>query len=235
MSRKNIKPINKQVKPIINRGTGAGGSNTNHNGLEFEKLTNSEHLLLANGFVKKIMNKNINGYYLIKEIKSEAKKDAETVDLDPKSGENTNSDNNNECIIYCKQSGFREYINKFIDSEINVYYNPDEAFLIKKGDNYHLKIIEKKNQNGEGSVEEKLKLGPFLKEDYEMMLEKIKDKIKIDYSYCVSEFLKNKINSKTPKYINFNRINEKHNIKIFYGNDVTYLKQVYKWITGEDV
>jgi len=49
---------------IINKGTGAGGTNTNNNGLAFEKKTCMENKLLENKFNKIIINKkNKYGYY----------------------------------------------------------------------------------------------------------------------------------------------------------------------------
>ena len=38
--------------PEQNRGTGAGGSNTNLNGKSFEEKTSFEHYMLENGFTK---------------------------------------------------------------------------------------------------------------------------------------------------------------------------------------
>lgn len=63
---KNITPktISKQV--IVNKGTGAGGANTTKTGGSFENKTSNEARLLANGFVKKIFNKNKYGYCLFK-------------------------------------------------------------------------------------------------------------------------------------------------------------------------
>ena len=198
-------------KKLINKGTGAGGANTNHNGLAFEELTNSEKYLYDKGFTKKKMNKNKNGYYL---------------ELLGKPDDNFHS------IIYMKQSGFKTYINKNIDKTISIYRNPDEAYLIKlKNNKYHLKIIEKKNQNVDGSVEDKLKTGSFNREEYILMFENFKD-ITIDYSFCVSEFLEKKLESDEIKYINIKKINEKHNIKTFYGNNSNYFDKLYEWINN---
>jgi hypothetical protein len=204
------KEVNKKTKQpkqpkVFNRGTGAGGANTNHNGLAFEELTNPEKSFEEKGFIKKIMNKNKNGYYLIKEISA--------------------TDN----IVYTKQAGFREYIRKHFDN-IHIYRNPDEAYIIKKGDTYHIKIIEKKNQNGEGSVEEKLKTGVFNRDEYYLMFDKMKDKIVIDYAFCVSDFLQKKLESQNEKYINMKKLNDKNNIKVFYGNNPDYFDQLYQWI-----
>ena len=217
---------------LINRGTGAGGSKTNHNGLAFESLTNSESFLIEKGFTKKIMSKNKTGYYFEKETKEKTE-----CESDPKKEEEKVS----QTILYVKQAGFREFIKK--EFGINVYRNPDEAFIIKTNDIYHIKIIEKKNQNVDGSVEDKLKTGSFNREEYEMMFDvdevktKLGDKIKIkiSYSFCVSEFLENKLESQEIKYVNLKKINDKHNIKIFYGNRKDYFEKLFEWISKNQI
>ena len=60
-----------------------------------------------------------------------------------------------------------------------------------------IKILEKKEQNVEGSVETKLWSGPSLKREYELVLG---NDFKVHYGFCVSEFLKN--NHNTSAYIN---------------------------------
>ena len=138
-------------------------------------------------------------------------------------------------VLYLKQAGFKEYINN--EFNILVYRNPDEAFIIKTKDTYYIKIIEKKNQNVNGSVEDKLKTGQFNREEYEMMfdVEEVRKKlgevkIKIDYSFCVSEFLAKKLESPEQKYVNIKKINQKHNINIFYGNQEDYFEKIFEWI-----
>jgi hypothetical protein len=208
---------------LLNRGTGAGGSKTNHNGLAFESLTNSEPFLIERGFTKKTMSKNKTGYYFQKELKEKEKEEEKVI----------------QTVLYLKQGGFKEFIKKEFD--INVYRNPDEAFIIKTNDIYHIKIIEKKNQNVDGSVEDKLKTGSFNREEYEMMFDvdevkkKLGDKIKIkiSYSFCVSEFLEKKLESQEIKYVNLKKINDKHNIKIFYGNRTDYFEKIFEWIYSQ--
>ena len=73
---------------VLNKGTGAGGANTNLNGLAFEKLTNIEEKLLENNFIKKQINKNKFGYYLI----------------------NEKNEKNDKTVIYLIQNGFKTYI-----------------------------------------------------------------------------------------------------------------------------
>ena len=127
-----------------NKGKGAGGKNTTVNGLSFELKTSIENKLLENNFKKVITNKKSKyGYFLEYE-------------------------QNNHKIVYLTQFGFKLYFkNEF---NIDTYKQPDEAFLIFNGSTYHLKILEKKNQNVDGSVEDKLKTGLFNKKEYEKML-----------------------------------------------------------------
>ena len=77
----------------INKGTGAGGANTNIYGKKFEDKTNNESRLIEQGFAKTIINKKTKfGYYLSKSL--EDKK-----------------------IIFVLQSGLKEYIYKFYNIE----------------------------------------------------------------------------------------------------------------------
>lgn len=193
---------------VLNKGTGAGGVNTNLNGLAFEKLTNIEEKLLKNNFIKKHINKNKFGYYLI----------------------NENNEKDNKTIIYLIQNGFKTYIkSKF---NIDVYRQPDEAYLIKnnKDDSYHLKILEKKNQNVEGSVEDKLKTGSFNRKEYELMFKDSNINIKVSYAFCLSKFLETKINSDTPKYKNIKKIILEDDINLFYGEKEDYFQKILDWI-----
>ena len=196
---------------ILNKGTGAGGANTNLNGLAFEKLTNVEEKLLENNFIKKQINKNKFGYYLINE-------------------NNEKNDKNDKTVIYLIQNGFKTYIKtKF---NIDVYRQPDEAYLIKnnKDDSYHLKILEKKNQNVEGSVEDKLKTGSFNRKEYELMFKDANINIKVSYAFCLSKFLETKINSDTPKYKNIKKIILEDDINLFYGETEDYFQKILDWI-----
>ena len=60
-----------------------------------------------------------------------------------------------------------------------------------------------------------------------------KIKIKISYSFCVSEFLEKKLESQEIKYVNLKKINDKHNIKIFYGNRTDYFEKIFEWIYSQ--
>ena len=190
-----------------NKGTGAGGSKTNLNGLAFEEKTSIENKLLNENYKKHILNKTKFGYYFEKTI-------------------------DNTKIIYFKQSGFKCYFKKIFN--IDCYKCPDEAFLIINDNKYYLKILEKKNQNVEGSVEEKLKTGNFNKREIYKMINKNKDYIfDVSYAFCLSSFLQNKLESNTPKYNIIKEIMTEDNIKIFYGEDDKYFDNLYEWINNK--
>jgi hypothetical protein len=197
---------------IKNKGTGAGGANTNINGLSFENKTSIENKLLENNFTKIIINnKNKYGYYF----------------------EYNDVENNNK-IIYLTQNGFKLYFKEKYN--INVYKQPDEAFIIISANNYNIKILEKKNQNVDGSVEDKLKTGYFNKREYEKMIKKEVENKKIDfnftisYAFCISAFLQNKFNSMLPKYNIIKEIMMEDGINIFYGEETNYFNQLLEWI-----
>ena len=197
----------KTKKNFINKGTGAGGTNTNINGLSFEKKTSIENKLIENEFKKNIITNTKNGYYF------------EYNDL-----------NINKKIIYLTQGGFKLYFKK--EFNIDSYKIPDEAFIIIHNNEYNIKILEKKNQNVEGSVEDKLKTGLFTKKEYEKILKKIPYKLNIHYAFCVSKFLQDKFQSNQIKYNNMMEIMTEDNIKLFYGDNENYFDTLFEWITN---
>ncbi len=124
---------------IINRGTGAGGANTNVNGLSYEEKTDLSPLYTAciQEKKEKVRTIRFEGYdfHLINANKSALHKymtkiGEKNTDLQPAAG--------------CKE--------------------PDEAYIdtAKRA----VYIIEKKFQQTPGSVDEKLQTGPFKKYHY---------------------------------------------------------------------
>jgi hypothetical protein len=197
--------MSKLINKLINRGRGAGGANTNYNGLKFEEKTSIEPYLDKYKYIKQnIKIKNRKGIYY------EYKKN----DLN---------------IIYFKKNGFKLYFEK--EFNINTYRQPDEAYLLKYNNNYIVKILEKKNQNVEGSVEDKLKTGRFTKREYELMLN-IKDdyKFTIEYIFCISKFLQEKLESNNIKYKNILKIMKEDNINILFGDEDDYQDKLFEWI-----
>lgn len=195
------------VNKIINKGTGAGGKNTNYYGKEFENKSDNQRRLLNNGYIKKeftdINNNKVYGYYLSKTFEDKT-------------------------IIFVLQNGLKTYI--MTNYNIELFRCPDEAYIIEynNGDKI-LKILEKKEQNVEGSVENKLWAGPAFKDEYDYMLGSI---FKVEYGFCVSNFLKNKLTSNKNKYIILNKIFKKHNIVVLFGDDADYFERLDSWINS---
>lgn len=159
---KKIKIIKKNTL-LTNKGKGAGGSNTNKNGKEFESISSNEDYLLKEGYIRTKMNNNKTGYYLSKKYEDKE-------------------------VIYLFQSGLKYYMLK--NFNIDLFRNPDEAYIIKTNNGkIYIKILEKKEQNVEGSVETKLWSGPSLKREYEIV---IGDNFIISYAYSLSDFLSKK-------------------------------------------
>ncbi len=191
------------IKKVVNKGTGAGGANATLSGGSFEKKTSLEQKLIENKFNKIIINKSKNGYYY-------EKKDSNK-------------------ILYFNQNGFNKYIEK--EYNIKTYRKPDEAIIIEKDNKIHIIILEKKNQNVDGSIEEKLKTGAFTRREYELMFEE-QQKYKFEISFCfvLSKFLQDKFDSDLPKYNNMKKIMKEDKIKYFYGDSDTYINDIYNYI-----
>jgi hypothetical protein len=190
---------------IINRGTGAGGANTNINGKSFEKKTENEVRLLANGFIRKnIPDCNTKyGYYIVKEISP------------------------TESITYLTQGGLKAYFTHFFQKEM--CRSPDEAYLFKNGDKYTLKILEKKNQNTPGSVDTKLLAGKGFIDEYEYLLG---ENFNVQYGFCISAFLKKDYIADCVKSKALRHINKKYGIAVLYGDDENYYETLDTWINS---
>jgi len=182
---------------LKNKGTGAGGAKTNENGKKFEELTNNESRLLSQGFTKTVINKNKYGYYLSKKVGF-----VET--------------------IFVLQGGLVDYMKQ--EYEIELFRNPDEAYIVKeRGEKTIIKILEKKNQNGQGSVETKLWAAPSLKREYELVCG---ESFVIEYAFCLSDWFKQQ---KSDKYIYLKMILEEADIETFYADEF-YFEKLDTWI-----
>ena len=158
----NLKDAEVLTTTIINKGTGAGGANTNVTGKSFEQKTENETRLLEAGFTRKPIpgyEKNTEGsfYYLIKETSP------------------------TESVVYLTQGGLKKYFEHFFKKEL--CRHPDEAYLFRNGDQYTLKILEKKNQNKSGSVDTKLMTARDFIEEYEDSIED--PNFTVHYAFCV--------------------------------------------------
>lgn len=192
--------MDKYLVPI-NKGTGAGGANTNFYGKTFETLTNNKERLLVQGFNE------------FKIGKSKSTCLTKTV------GDST--------IQFVLQGGLKQFMKT--KHNITLFRNPDEAYIIEHSSGKRvLKILEKKEQRVEGSVETKLWSGPSLKREYELVLG---DKFEVHYAYCVNDFLKNKVTSSVvKKYMHLNTILQESSIPILFGQDDDYFLTLDAWI-----
>lgn len=189
---------------VSNKGTGAGGANTNHNGNAFENKTDNEARLLSIGFIRKNIpgkEKTKYGYYL-ELIATTA------------------------TIIFVKQNGLKNYMKSFHNKE--VFREVDEAYIIKHTNGTTLKILEKKNQNGGGSVEDKLCLGHHFK--FMEFPSYVGPEFQVEYAFCISSFLKECYISNKTKWPAIRHANEKYDIPVFFGDDEDYFTKLDEWI-----
>lgn len=168
-----------------NRGTGAGGANTNVNGKSFEQKCNMEPVLYELGYTKHVIDpKTKAGYYLQNTV-------------------------NKHTISYVKQSGLKKFVSRFNECDVNELNHPDECFIIKSENTKpQLVILEMKHQNVEGSCFDKLYNALYYKCLYTKLIGEFYD---VDYHFVVSEFIENKIQKKEK----FKEIMDENNIKIF--------------------
>jgi hypothetical protein len=130
--------------------------------------------------------------------------------------------------VFAQQFGLKTYVRQKYNIEL--FRCPDEAYIIKynNSEKIIIKILEKKEQRVEGSVETKLWSGPSLKREYELMLG---DNFEVNYAFCVNDFLKTKLTSTKKKYTTLNTILNENNIKMLFGDDDNYFETLDKWIT----
>jgi hypothetical protein len=203
----NITPENIEGPIIGNKGTGAGGANTNLYGKKFEEKTNNQIRLLEDGYIKNSFTtknpKKAYDFYLSKKCE----------------------DRN---IVFVLQNGLKLYMkNKY---NIELFRCPDEAYIIEYVTGKKvIKILEKKEQNVEGSVETKLWSGPSLKREYELI---VGNEFEVHYGFCLSDFLKKKIISNEKKYMILNIIFNENNIAVLFGDDENYFETIDNWINN---
>jgi hypothetical protein len=199
-----LKTTEETTQPlIINNGTGAGGANTNYYGKKFEEKTNNKQRLLEMGYTKNSFTKTAKKSY----------------DYLSKTFED-------KTIVFVLQNGLKLYMkNKY---NIDLFRCPDEAYIIEYTSGRKvIKILEKKEQNVNGSVETKLWSGPSLKREYELV---IGAGFEIFYGFCVNDFLKNKLISNDKKYTILNTIFNENNIAVLFGDDENYFETFDNWL-----
>jgi hypothetical protein len=177
-------------------------------GKRFELKTSNEDRLLEKGFTRKEINNSKYGYYFSRIL-------------------------NGTEVIYATQNGMKLFIQKEYGKEI--FRLPDEAYLIRSSlgkdkwihSKNQLKIIEKKSQTFNGSIDTKLWSGPGLKREYELMLG---SRFEIKYAFCLNYYLGNLVFSDTQKYQLLRKILEEYQIPIFLGDSEDYFRELDEWI-----
>lgn len=129
----------------------------------------------------------------------------------------------NKKITFVKQNNFKKL---FIENKI--CRNPDEAYIIEYNDKVKRKndiiIIEKKNQNVAGSVDDKLLTGPGFVNYYNLAFNNMYN---IKYIYVVNNYLKEKfMNIDNIKFQHIKKYCDEHNINILYGDDDNYFNNL---------
>lgn len=192
------------MSAIINRGTGAGGANTNLNGIAFEDKTDNSSYLLKNGFIQKPIpgSSGKYAYYLEKILDGD------------------------RSIIFTKQNGLKNYMKHFHNKEL--FREPDEAYLFRNGTLYVLYILEKKNQNGAGSVDVKLCAAQWFKDEYK---ECLGNNFTVEYGFCLSNFLKKEYESDTPKWKTMRTLHNRASIRVLFGDDADYFTKLNEWLS----
>lgn len=182
-----------------NKGTGAGGANTNLLGKKFEEKTDNQTRLLSDGYKSIALSKK--HFYLKK------KEDDVTT-------------------YFFKQGVLKMFIKEHY--KIDLFRYPDECYLFEYKDGKKtIKILEKKEQRVEGSVETKLWCGNSLKREYQIVLG---DDFTVYYGFCVNDFLKKRVVSDTKKYVVLRKMLEEDNIDMLYGDDEDYYEKLEAWI-----
>lgn len=212
----------------LNRGTGAGGANTNAYGKQFEHSTDNGPRLLARGFGP--MASVQVGTSQVGGAGKGVRKPAYTV-LVGTSAEplaHGHSDSDLKHVVFATQHGLKAYFRSYHPRPIEMVRCPDEAYLVSTQARRDLYILEKKEQRVEGSVETKLWSGPALKREYELVLGS--EVNAVHYGYCVNAFLHQRLTSDKPKYRHLRTILGEHCIQVFNGDDPDYFAALHAWL-----
>jgi len=193
-----------EQKEEINRGTGAGGANTNYYGKKFEEKTDNQSRLLENGFTKTTINKKSKtGYYLSKTF-------------------------DDKTIYFVHQNGLKTIMKHKYN--IDMFRCPDAAYIFEYNTGKTLiKILEKKWQKDDGSVETKLWAAYSLRREYELVLG---TKFEVVYGFCLSDYFKQEFISYKKKYEILDQILKEQKIEVLFGDDENYFETLDTWINN---
>ena len=183
---------------IKNRGTGAGGANTNANGKKFEKDT------ILSKFYKTITNIKTDNGRLYDSI-------------------NFIDDEFNNSFVHVEQKKFNNFMEDINGRNFKIIQasgckNPDDVFVDYK--NKRIYIIEKKFQQGSGSVDEKIQTGVYKKIHYQ----KLYPNFLIHYIYCLSKWFRHNSYNDVIDYLVDN------DIPVFFNDTKDFDNDIVKYI-----
>lgn len=173
---------------IVNKGTGAGGSNTNKYGLSYENLTDLKEKYT-------VICKS--PYKLIK------------------------FDNCDKIFVKADKHNFYKFMKNYMNNDIGKVHgckNPDECYIDEA--NKIIIYIEKKFQQCNGSICEKIQTAPFKKKYLECKF----PTFKIAYVFCLSNWFIKNCKTDIDLLINY------YKIPIFWGDNETYKDDIVTYI-----
>lgn len=179
----------------MNRGHGAGGAGTNKNGLPYEAITD-----LTTHFTEVATDKT-----------------------DKTCKQMQFHQHPNLTYTYCLQAQVLKMMQAkgYLDTEVATAHGckrPDECIL--DDEKNIIFIIEKKFQEVNGSVCEKIQTGAFKLYHYKRLF----PKHRVIYLYCLSDWFKTNCIAEL-EYL------KNENIPVFYGNDEDYKDKLIQFIT----
>lgn len=128
-------------------------------------------------------------------------------------------------IIFLPQKSLKRYCKEKFN--VTLFRNPDEAYLFRNGAKYLLKILEKKAQNTEGSVDTKLCADTWFKEEYQ---ECLGSQFTVEYAFCLSKWLRQRYLSANSKWPVMRKLHARHGTTVLFGEDADYFSKLDEWI-----
>ena len=126
---------------------------------------------------------------------------------------------NNTQYKILQKRGLKNYLQSIDEyKQKEKLLDPDECILNEE--KKIMIILEKKNQNRPGSVDEKLETFLFKLFFYKELY----PHYKIQYAYVLNNWFRQ------DKYLPNMRFFIKHNIPVFWGEDDNYFEQLFQWI-----
>lgn len=181
---------------------GGGGANTNKHGKLFEQATSNEPYLLADGYVP------CKEGFLMK-------------------------DNEDALRFYGKQTELNSLL--WTTFGVRLIRRPDEIYMTvwknpeENRRKHRIKILEKKAQYGQGSVETKLWAADGFLHEYREVLG---ERFEVEYAFCVNRYLEQCFTdpSAKKKYRLLQDYLGKKGVPLFFGEDPDYFQQLHHWI-----